>query len=411
MGKINLFESFRISLSSLFSNKLRTFLTLLGIIIGVLTVIVVVSIIQGLNKYVSTTLFNFGTNDFFVMKMPGIVTDFNKYLEYRKRKDLTFDDVKALRKYCRNCNLVGAFSTTPSEVKHGRQFLKDLSINGVTAVDHLIGRVFELESGRQISSNDEEHSRKVCIIGWEVKEKLFPYTDPLGKIIKLGNHYFLIIGVGKKQGSILGFNQDNYVRIPLTTFQRIFGRWRDLIIEVHTLSQSDMVKAMDEVRMILRAQRKIPPKKEDDFDISTQETFIDFYKKTTSTLYIAMVIISSISLLVGGIGVMNIMLVSVLERTREIGIRISVGARRKDILKQFLIESSFISGIGGILGIILGFSIAKIVSVVSPLPSAIELWSVIAGLLISVSVGLFFGIYPANKASRLDPIEALRREL
>jgi len=410
MAKINIREILSISLKSLWTHKLRTILTLVGVIIGVFTLIAVVSIIQGLDKYVKTKLFNYGTNDFYISKYPPFISDFETYLEYRKRKNLTLEDAYSIEKLCKNCNLVGAAQSSVCNVKYGNNYVRDVELTGATHNSHMIGWVFELESGRHISEEDEKHSRYVCIIGYDLKEKLFPNDDPIGKIIKINDKYFNVIGVGKKSGKIFGISKDNYVRIPLTTFLKIRGRRENVEIEVHTLSQAHMKEAIDEVRMILRSRRKLSPKQEDDFAIVTQDTFIDFYRSTTTSLFIAMIIVSSIALIVGGIGIMNIMLVSVTERTKEIGIRMSVGARRVDILKQFLIESSFLSSLGGLIGIFLGFLIAKIVSAVSSLPSTVEPWSVVAGIALSLFVGISFGMYPANKASKLDPAEALRRE-
>ncbi len=410
MAKINIREILSISLKSLWTHKLRTILTLVGVIIGVFTLIAVVSIIQGLDKYVKTKLFNYGTNDFYISKFPPFISDFEQYLEFRKRRNLTLRDAYSIEQLCKNCTLVGAHDSSVCRVKYGNNYISDVNLIGVNHNSHMIGRIFELESGRHISEEDERHSRYVCIIGYDLKEKLFPFQDPLGKVVKINDKYFIVIGVGKRSGKIFGISQDNYVRIPITTFLKIRGRREDVEIEVHTLSQAQMQEAIDEVRMILRSRRKLSPKKEDDFAIVTQDTFIDFYKSTTTSLFIAMIIVSSIALIVGGIGIMNIMLVSVTERTKEIGIRMSVGARRVDILKQFLIESSFLSSLGGIIGIFIGFLIAKIVSAVSSLPSTVEPWSVVAGIALSLFVGISFGMYPANKASKLDPAEALRRE-
>ncbi|MGQ9618535.1 MAG: ABC transporter permease [Candidatus Aminicenantia bacterium] len=410
MAKINIREILSISLKGLWAHKLRTTLTLVGVIIGVFTLIAVVSIIQGLNRYVRTKLFNYGTNDFYISKYPPFISDFEKYLEYMKRKNLTLKDAYTIQELCKNCNLVGAHQSSVCRVKYGSKYMNDVRLSGMTHNSHLIGWVFELEAGRHILEEDMKHSRYICIIGADIREKLFPFQDPIGKVIKIDDKYFQIVGIGKKSGKVFGVSQDNYVRVPLTTFYKIRSRRENVNIEVHTLSQAQMKEAIDEVRIILRAKRKLSPKQEDDFAIVTQETFIEFYKNTTTSLFIAMIIVSSIALIVGGIGIMNIMLVSVTERTKEIGIRMSVGARRVDILKQFLIESSFLSGTGGVIGIVLGFLIAKIVSAFSSLPSTVELWSVFAGLALSLSVGIFFGIYPAHKASKLDPAEALRRE-
>lgn len=410
MARIHVGESVSIALGSLWANKLRTFLTLLGIIIGVLTIVAVVSVIQGLNQYVYSRMAFFGANDFTVSKFSMIGGSLKDYKEQLKRKDLRLEDMKVIREGCKTCELVGASVSTSRNVTYRNQSIKDVEVRGVTSLDHLIGTVIELESGRHIQREDEEHSRPVCVIGYDIVEKLFPFTDPLGKWLKVGQHNFIIVGIGKKKGKILGFSQDNYLRIPLTTFHKIYGSRRSIQVNIHTSSQEQMEKAQEEVRTILRSRRKLSFKDKDDFSFRTSETFIQFYKSATSSIYIAMIAISSIALIVGGIVVMNIMLVAVTERTKEIGIRISVGARRKDILFQFLIESSVLSATGGVIGILLGFIIAKIVSALTPLPSALDPVSVLLAILVSTSIGLFFGMYPANRAAKLNPIEALRTE-
>jgi len=409
-GSIYLHESLSMALASLRSNKLRTFLTLLGVIIGVLTIIAVVSVIQGLNNYVYTKMSFYGANDFSVTKFSPFISTIKEFTEQMKRKDLTMNEVRLLRERCRSCELVGASVSTTQTVKYGRQTVKDVSISGVTAVDHLIGSVLELEAGRHFLQDDEDRSRSVCIIGADVAEKLFPGLNPLGRWIKVGNQNFEVVGVGKKKGKILGFSQDNYVRIPISTFLKIYGSRRTISINVHTSSPEGMEKAMEEVRTILRSARKRTFKQPDDFAFQTSETFIQFYKSATSGIYFAMIAISSIALLVGGIVIMNIMLVSVTERTKEIGIRMAVGARRKDILIQFLIESAILSGLGGLIGIMIGYLIARIVTATTSLPSKIDPVSVIVAILMSTMVGLFFGLYPANRAAKLNPVEALRSE-
>jgi putative ABC transport system permease protein len=248
----------------------------------------------------------------------------------------------------------------------------------------------------------------VCIIGVDIIEELFPYLDPLGKRIKIGPHNFLVIGLGKKKGKLLGMSQDNFVVIPITTFHKIYGSKRSIDINVHTSSQEQMEIAQEEVRTILRSRRHLSFNDPDDFNFRSSETFIRIYKTATAGIYFAMIAISSLALLVGGIVVMNIMLVSVTERTKEIGIRMSVGARRLDILFQFLIEAAALSTTGGLIGIFIGFIIAKIVTAVTSIPSSIEPGAIVVAILLSGSVGLFFGIYPANKAAKLNPIEALR---
>jgi len=410
MARINFNESVSMAMSSLWSNKLRTFLTLLGIIIGVLTKIAVVSIIQGLNNYVYTQFAFYGANDFSVRKYSIAIVSLKEYREMLKRKNLTLDDMRLLRKQCKSCELIGASASTAGRVKFRNQYLKDVSIRGLTHLDHMIGSVQELERGRHIQREDEEHSRYVCIIGADVIEKLFLYLDPLGKWIKIGQHNFLVIGLGQKKGKLLGMSQDNYVHIPITTFHKIYGSRRSININIHTSSQEQMIRAQEEVRTILRSKRHLSFKDPDDFSTVSSETFIEIYKTATSSIYFAMIAISSIALVVGGIVIMNIMLVAVTERTKEIGIRMAVGARRNDILFQFLVESAAISTTGGIIGILIGFTIAKIVTAATSMPSTVEPVSIAVAILVSGSVGIFFGIYPANKAAKLNPIEALRTE-
>jgi len=410
MARVNLGESLAMSMGSLRANKLRTFLTLLGIIIGVLTIIAVISVIQGLNRYVTTKMSFYGANDFSVTKFSMFGMSLKEFREQMKRKDLTLKEMELLRRECRSCDLVGASAETSRTVKAGSQSLRDVDIRGVTHLDNAIGSVLELEAGRHLRKDDETRSRAVCVVGYDIKEKLFPYTDPVGRWIKVGPDNFLVVGLGKRRGKLLGMSQDGYVRIPITTFEKIYGSRRSVDINVHTSSQERMKEAREEVRTLLRSARHRAFEEEDDFAIRTSETFIQFYKNATSGIYFAMIAISSIALLVGGIVVMNIMLVSVSERTKEIGIRMAVGARRRDILVQFLIESAAISGTGGIIGILLGLGLAKTVSAATSLPSTVDPVSIVVAIALSTSIGLFFGIYPANRAAKLDPVEALRSE-
>jgi putative ABC transport system permease protein len=410
MARVNFSESVSMAMGSLWSNKLRTFLTLLGLIIGVLTIIAVVSIIQGLNNYVYTQFAFFGANDFTVSKFAMTGGSLNDYREMLKRKNLTLDEMRILRQQCQSCELVGASVSTSRTVKFRNQYLKDVEIRGITHLDHMIGSVLELDRGRHVLKEDDDHSRSVCIIGADIVEKLFPYLDPLGKWVKIGQHNFLVVGIGEEKGKLLGMSQDNYVRIPISTFNKIYGSRRSVNINIHTSSQEQMEKAQEEVRTILRSRRHLSFNDKDDFSFASSDTFIQMYRTATSSIYFAMIAISSIALLVGGIVVMNIMLVAVTERTKEIGIRMSVGARRMDILFQFLIESAAISTTGGLIGILIGFILAKIVSAATSLPSTLDPGSIVVAIIVSGSVGIFFGIYPANKAAKLNPIDALRSE-
>ena len=410
MAKLQVRESFSMAMVALRSNKLRTFLTLLGIIIGVLTIIAVISVIQGLNNYVYTKMAFYGANDFSVSRFSMIGMSLKDFKEQMKRRDITLDEMRLIRESCPSCELVGANASTARNVKFRNKSVQGAEVRGVTHLDHLIGSVIELDAGRHIQREDEDHSRYVCVIGADIVEKLFEGVDPVGRRIKVGTDDFLVIGAGKKKGKILGFSQDNYVRIPITTFGKAYGLRRSIDINIHTSSQEQMARAQDEVRTLLRSWRKRSYNDPDDFSFRTSETFIQFYKTATSGIYFAMIAIASIALVVGGIVIMNIMLVSVTERTKEIGIRMAVGARRRDILFQFLIESSFMAFWGGVIGIALGVLIARIVTAATSMPSRVEPVSVALAVIMSTSIGLFFGLYPANRAARLDPVDALRTE-
>lgn len=401
-------ESILIALSSLKANKLRSILTLIGVIIGVMTVIAVVSIIAGMNRYVSDKISTMGSTTFIIDRI-GIVMSEEEWWDAMKRKRLTLDDMEAIRENCPACEVVGARMFTRRKVKHKNQSLSDVLVMGGTANLPQISNI-NVETGRHIWEFEELHRRQVVFVGWEIADKLFPNVDPIGKEVKVGGRRFKIVGVAEKKGSFLGQNQDNFVIIPITTFLKVFGTRRNMDIMVKTEDLESMREAQDQARNILRVRRKVPQNKPDDFAIMTTDTFMQLYRNFTSTAYLVMMGVSSIALVVGGIVIMNIMLVSVTQRTREVGIRKAMGARKRHILWQFLVEAVTVAVVGGIIGVIIGTVIAKIVSATTPLPSSVELWSVALGILISSSVGIFFGIFPAMKAARLNPIEALRYE-
>ncbi len=405
---ITIKESVSIAFSSLRASKLRTFLTLLGVIIGVMSVITVISIIKGLDYYVETKLFNMGANDFMVSRTPSIITSFKEWLKYRKRKPIKYDDFLYIKENCRTCQLVGARTSTSGVAKYRDRSLYDVSLRGYMPEDFYILGSTEIFSGRPLIEDDIKYHKRVAVIGWDLKEKLFQNINPLGKWIRIKNIPLRVVGVAEKKGKILGQSQDNFVIIPITLFFKKFGRYRSITISVHTESLEAMESAMDEVRVILRARRHVGPKEDDDFAIESQDTFLDFYKKTTMTISFVVILVASISLFVGGIVIMNIMLVAVAERMKEIGLRKAVGATRKDIMFQFLIESVTISLIGGLIGILTGFIIAKVITIATGFPSRIEPWSIFIGIFVAAIVGLFAGVYPASKAAKLDPIVTLR---
>ncbi len=403
-------EAVKIAASSLWAHKLRSVLTLLGVVIGVMAVIVVVSLINGLNAYVAEKVFNLGADVFLVNRGPIIPLNIDDFLETQKRKRLTLEDFEAVREACRTCRAVGAATRSDtSQVKYNENYLRDSVLRGWTPAMPQIYDI-ELASGRHITDADMRAGAPVCTVGWDVVDYLFPGSDPIGKEIRVDGEVCQIIGVGKKLGSAFGQSRDNWVILPLTLVQRRYGTKESLRIWAKAPSAERLEDTIDEVRQIMRGRHHLAYSAKDDFKVETNASLLGIWAGISSAFFGVVVIIASISLLVGGIVIMNIMLVSVTERTREIGLRKSIGARRSDILLQFLIESSTISAIGGMWGVAGGVLLAEMLSWVTPLPSAVKMWSVVAGLLVSTFVGLFFGIYPASKAAKMDPVEALRAE-
>ena len=412
-GIIN--EIFQMAFDSLKSNKLRSFLTLLGIVIGVMTVIGMVSIIQGLNKSFLSDLESVGSDIIGVAKYePGIQTG-NRSEEERQRKDFTIEDAAALQE---ECSLVKAVAVdivvdvfTDFPIKYTNIKVQDAYILGMNEKWPQVLSVYTPVKGRFIIESDVNHSAKVCVLGAELNETLFPHSEAVGKEIRIGPEKFRVVGVLEKRGSMFGQSRDNLVGIPISTLMKHFPYdLENLEIIASPIKHGYLQETIEQMINVLRKRRKVPFGKPNDFAIYTQDTLVDLYNQLTGAAYLVMIVISSIGLLVGGIGVMNIMLVSVKERTREIGIRKAIGARSSDILKQFLIEAIFLTGTGGAIGILIGFAIAFIVKSATPLPASVTLWSILLGFFVSVSVGLFFGIVPAQKASRVDPIICLRYE-
>jgi putative ABC transport system permease protein len=407
-------EIIQMALESLRTHKLRSFLTLLGIMIGVMTVIGMVSIIQGLNRSVIGELESAGSDLIFVSKHEPIQMG-RRSEEERQRKDLTFDDALAIE---RECSLVKAVAVDLAAdywesipIKYQNIKSLDSIILGMNEKFPQVISIYLPEEGRFLIESDITHSTKVCVLGSELKETLFPHTNALGKDIRIGPEKFTVVGVLEKRGSVFGQSQDNFAGIPITTLMKYFPyHLSEIEISAVPKKHGYMEETIEQITNVLRKRRRVGFGKPNDFVISTQGTFVDLYNQITGAVYMVMVVISSIGLLVGGIGVMNIMLVSVKERTREIGLRKAIGARSADVLKQFLIEAIFLTGTGGALGVIIGFGIAFLVRAATPLPTSVTPWSVILGLLVAISVGLFFGIFPARKAANLDPIVSLRYE-
>uniref|UniRef100_A0A7C3UV32 FtsX-like permease family protein n=1 Tax=candidate division WOR-3 bacterium TaxID=2052148 RepID=A0A7C3UV32_UNCW3 len=410
---MNLIEYLKLAFDTFRTHKLRSFLTTLGIIIGVMTVISIISLIQGLNATVEKQIQSLGSNSIYIQKVSW-GTGRIDFEEVRKRKDLTLDDAQAI------ASLPSVFKVSPlrsqnlSQITYEGNKYKMVEVIGSNS-DLQFTANYSVAIGRFIQEDDYQRARKVCCIGSEIAENLFPNTDPIGKYLNLSGHRFTVVGILTKKGSFLGQTQDNVIIIPLTAFEQVFEKPTGRVFEALSIiaiprSARDLEKAIDEIRELLRRRRRLRYDQPDDFGINTQETLREIYKNITRVAFLVMIVVAGISLLVGGIGIMNIMLVAVAERTREIGLRKAVGASARAILFQFLIESLVLSLIGGGIGVASGLSIAKIVQMVAKIPAAAPFWTILLGFGFSVAVGIFFGIYPATRAAKLNPISALRYE-
>ena len=406
---MNYDEGFKLAWQTVKSNKMRTFLTTLGIVIGVMSVIGMMSIINALEQHMINALSGVGGDIFWVQKYPAVrMGHLSK--EIRMRKDLKFGDVEAIRDRATKIRSVSAEIAT-----YGKQIKYQDNITNPNIMLYGGDEYWADVNGRYISEGrfftKEEIYRKehVALLGNDVTEKLFPFTYPVGESIKIDGIRYNVIGLIESQGELLGNSRDNMVVIPFDTFTKNYGEMRSINIAVKTLPDQ-MSQGMDQVTGILRIARKVPPGTPNDFELITQDSIMDTLKNLTGFVFIAAVVICGISLLVGGIGIMNIMLVSVTERTREIGIRKAVGAKKRHILNQFLTESIGICLFGGLIGVLLGIIIGVLIAAALKLPPTIPMWSVFLGVGFSLMIGLVFGVYPAMKAARLDPIEALRWE-
>ena len=389
------------------AHKLRSFLVLLGVILSVTTLILVVALISGMNQYFADRVANLGSNVFVINKL-GIISDSAAYVKaLRRNRDITWEDYEALRDGLKLPKAVGVQVSRFGKARSERQSLDDVSIRGVTAN---LGEmdIEEAATGRYIS--DSDHHAMVSMIGSEVAERLFPDTEPLGKTINVDGQEVTIIGVGKPLGNAFGQSQDSYVYLPIQSWMKLYGRNKSLAINVQARGPEWMAQTREEARLLMRARRHLDPNDSDNFGIVASEGLMDLWKNLTGTLASGMVALVSIFLVIGGVVIMNVMLASVTERTREIGIRKSVGARRTDILMQFLVESTVMALVGGGIGVLAAWILAILVRNATPVPMSVPILAVLLSIGISSAVGIFFGVYPARKASRLDPIEALRYE-
>jgi len=403
-------ESVKLALQSLWANKLRSILTLLGVVIGVASVIAVVTLVNGANKFVATKVNRYGADVFTVAKSPPVVTNFKDYEKYQKRRDIHLDDYRYIAENCQRCTLVGALQTTSGTVVYNTQSSTDTQIRGYTWTMPEL-QDLNIVQGRSFSEAEEEHATHVALIGTDIYENLLGAGSPLGKEIRVDGVPYTIIGMGEKQGKTLGQSQDNWVAVPIPTFQKTYGTSKTITIYSKAAGGGAALDAAtNEVDSLMRVRRHDLPGAEDDFELNTSDTFVALWTQISAGFETVAVAIAFISLIVGGIVIMNIMLVSVTERTREIGIRKALGAKRREIMLQFLIESATVALAGGVIGVLGGVIVAQAVTLLLGFPSTIALWSVLIGLMMATSVGLFFGVYPARQASMLDPIVALRSE-
>jgi putative ABC transport system permease protein len=408
--RVPLREPVGVALETLRAHKLRSFLMLLGIILSVATLIVIIALISGVNQYIANKVANLGSNAFTVMRFP-IITEMEELVKAtRRNKIITWEDYEALRDNLKLPLRVGAEVRTTGRARVGSLAVDDTSIRGVTASMGDIDAQ-EVADGRYITEADENSHAMVALIGSELADKLFPSVDPVGHEIMLDGRPFIVVGVAKAIGTILGQSQDNFAYIPVETYIKIYGAFSGIWINVQARGADWMDRTQDEARVLMRARRHLKPNETDSFGIIDSATLMSLWKQLTGVIAIAMVGVVSVFLVIGGVVIMNVMLATVTERTREIGIRKALGASRNDILLQFLIEACVMAAMGGAIGVLLAYGICGLAKATTSVPMHVPISAVIIAELISAIVGIFFGVYPARKAAMLEPIEALRTEI
>ena len=402
-------DSILIALQAIWANKLRSFMTVLGNIVAVTSIVTVVTLIQGMNGMVADAIVSdIGADNFTVQRTPPVFSE-DEAERNRSNPLITLDEAAAIRKFSPLIVSVAAQAGRNSTVSYRREEINNANIQGVTS-SYSDFSTFSVERGRMMSAVEVERGQHVTILGYSLADRLFGDIDPLEKTVKIAGIGFRVVGVSEQKGSFFGNSQDNFAVVPLDAYQRLFGARQSLTLMVKPVSTDRMPDAMDDAMVALRVSRHLKPSAPNNFGVLTSDTILDLYRQVTSGIFAVLVGIVALSLVVGGIVIMNIMLMVVTERTREIGLRKALGAKRKDIMSQVLTESITLSTLGGVIGILLGSLAATLIAALTPLPARLEMWSVVLGVGITAAVGLFFGAYPASRAASLDPIEALRRE-
>jgi putative ABC transport system permease protein len=404
-------EAVKLALQSLWANKLRSILTLIGVVMGVASVIMVITLTNTANDYMGTKLSGYGADVFTVDRAAGVIFSAEDYLRYQKRKVIKIEDYEAIRAGCADCKEVGTALSRTSKVVHNGHSTTGTDLRGYTDTMFSLNNL-NIALGRALTQTDIDHGSHTVVVGYDVVDDILGDGDPIGMEVRVDGVPYTIVGVGERQGKTFGQSQDNWVAVPITTYQHTYSGNETLTIYARANGDAKvMERAEDQVRVLMRARRHDAPGAADSFELTTNDTFLEIWKQISQLFIFIVFALASISLVVGGIVIMNIMLVSVTERTREIGVRKALGARQKDVLLQFLIESALMATLGGVIGILIGIGVAALITQIFDIAVNVSLGSVLLGMFMATGTGIFFGVYPASKAAKLDPIVALRSEM
>jgi len=403
-------EAVKLALQSLWANKLRSILTLIGVVMGVASVIMVITLTNTANDYMGSKVTGYGA-DVFTIQREGLIFGPDDYAKFQKRKIVKLEDYQAIRELCTNCKEVGTSLSKTIKVVHNGHSTTDTELRGYTDTMFSLSNT-NVAEGRALTEGDVDHAVHSVVVGADVVDDVMGDGDSLGKEVRVDGVPYTVVGVGERQGKTFGQSQDNWIAIPISAYQHTYGGNDSLTVYARANGDAKvMERAEDEVRVIMRTRRHDAPGAEDSFEVQTNDTFLDLWKQISQLFIFIVFGLASISLVVGGIVIMNIMLVSVTERTREIGVRKALGARQKDVLLQFLIESGLMATLGGVIGILLGVGVAQLIKLIFDVSVNVSVGSVLLGMFMATGTGVFFGVYPASKAAKLDPIVALRSEM